>query len=292
MKDIIPIYWILMFLSVLSILSTGCEEERASYFNRWERYGKVYYLDGAGNLGFGQETVPRALRAAGWRGDFESIIWTSFTGPLGDQLIRINAKLKAEDLTKKIVSYRKRHPDAPIFIIALSAGTGVATWAVENLPDDLMVDTMVFLGSSLASNYNMTRCLRHVKNKIYVFYSDRDAILTSFIPVTGTIDGSYFIQPAGIVGFKAPNDLSPEDRRLYDEKIVNIPWRPEFERYGYAGGHTDGTNYEFVRYFIAPKLLNISLHSSSDKIKPEDNPENNNDDDNNNSKNNANTDTI
>ncbi len=246
-------------MMVSGIFLAGCAETRKH--NRWEKYGKVYYLDGAGNLGFGQDTVPRALRAAGFRGDFESVIWTTFTGPLGDQVIRINARLKANDLSKRIISYRRRYPSAPVYIIGLSAGTGVAVWAVEDLPAGMMVDDIVLLGSSLSNNYDMTKCLRHVKGKVYVLYSSRDAILTSFIPLTGTIDGSYFVQPAGLTGMYPPEHASRETIELYRKKLVNIAWRPSFERLGYAGGHTDATSYAFVKYFIAPRLLGIGYSS-------------------------------
>ena len=242
-------------IGLVFVFVAGCADTRKP--NRWERYGKVYYLDGAGNLGFGQDTVPRALRAAGYRGDFEPVIWTSFSGPLGDQVIRINARIKADELSKRIIRYRRRFPNTPVYIIGLSAGTGVAVWAVENLPNGMMIDDMVLLGSSLASNYDMTKCLRHVKGKVYVLYSSRDAILTGFIPLTGTIDGSYFVQPAGLIGLYPPDRASSETRQLYRAKVVNIGWRPSFERYGYAGGHTDATSYAFVKYFIAPKLLGI-----------------------------------
>ena len=242
-----------LLLSIVVV--SGCSNYRKP--NRWERYGKIYYLDGAGNLGYGQDTVPRGLRAAGYRGDFEPFIWTTFTGPLADQIIGINARAKANDLAKKIIHYRRRFPKTTVDIIGLSAGTGVTVWAVENLPAGMMVDNLVLLGSSLSSNYDMVKCLRHIRGKVYVMYSSRDAILTGFVPITGTMDGSHFVQPAGLVGFRPPSGAGATIRKLYREKIVNIPWRPSFARLGYAGGHTDGTSYRFVKYFIAPKLLHI-----------------------------------
>ena len=231
--------------------------------NRWERYGKVYYLDGAGNLGYGQDTVPKALRMVGYRGDIEIFAWTTYTGPIGDQMIRIVARKRGEEMTKKILDYRRRYPNTPVYIIGLSAGTGVGVWAVENLPPEIKVDTMVLLSSSLSTNYNMTECLRRVKNKVYVLSSPHDMILKSFIHVTGTIDGSYLSQPAGRVGMYPAQDAPRLQVELYKEKLVNIPWRPSFERLGNDGGHTASTSLPFLKYYICPKLLGFGPRAMS-----------------------------
>jgi hypothetical protein len=220
-----------------------------------EPYGKIYYLDGAGNLGFGQDTVPRALHAAGFRGDVEVYVWTSFTGPLGDQLIRFNARVHGQELSKRIQAYRRRYPTTPVYLIGLSAGTGVATWAVGDLPGDMHVDGMALLGSSLASNYDMTACLQRIRGDVTVYYSDRDGVLNGFIPITGTIDGQHFVEPAGLVGMRLPPRANEQTRRLYKEKIRNIGWRPAFAKYGYVGGHTDGTSFDFVRCIVAPQMI-------------------------------------
>jgi len=251
---------------LVMVVGAGCQS--ASRTRQFEQFGKAYYLDGAGNLGFGHETVVQGLRQAGVAGDVENIIWTTFTGPLGDQLIRVNARLRAKDLTRKIVEYKQRHPDAPVYVIGLSAGTGVATWAVESLPDAMQIDTMVLLGSSLSSGYDMSKALTHVRDKVHVIYSPRDAVLTGFIPVTGTIDGQYLVEPAGLVGMRAPGGASSEAQALYSEKINNIPWCPAFERLDYAGGHTDGTSFRFVRHYIGPKLLNVGHTASAATTQP------------------------
>jgi pimeloyl-ACP methyl ester carboxylesterase len=249
-----------------TLFLTGCAEEMdpdprypasSSRYKGTGENGLALYLDGAGNLGYGQDSVPQGLRAAGFRGDIENIMWTSFTGPLGDQVIRANAFLRADEVTRKIVKFRKNYPNAPVYVIGLSAGTGVAVWGVERLPADVHVDSMVLLGSSLSSTFNMSKCLRHVKNKVFVLTSPQDAVLSGFIPVTGTIDGAYLVEPAGLVGLKPPANLKAEDRKAYQEKIVMIPWRSSFETLGNAGGHTDATSYSFVKEFIARHLLNI-----------------------------------
>jgi hypothetical protein len=262
---------LLKTLLFAAVLMAGCAEENdpyPAYTSSSSRYkgsgqnGLVLYLDGAGNLGYGQDTVPEGLRAAGFRGDIENIIWTSFTGPLGDQVIRANAFLRADEVTKKIVKFRKNYPDAPVYVIGLSAGTGVAVWGVERLPADVHIESIVLLGSSLSSTFNMAKCLRHVNHKVFVLTSPQDAVLSGFIPVTGTIDGAYLVEPAGLAGLKPPANLKPEDRKAYQEKIVTIPWRSSFESLGNAGGHTDGTSYAFVKEYIARRLLNIGQPSS------------------------------
>jgi hypothetical protein len=257
---------LIKLLLVAVLLLAGCAEENDfdSTYNgsSSSRKGKgqnglVVYLDGAGNLGYGQDTVPEGFRAAGFRGDIENIIWTSFTGPLGDQVIRANAFLRADEVTRKIVKFHNNYPDAPVYVVGLSAGTGVAVWGVERLPAEVKVDSLVLLGSSLSSTFNMSKCLRHVKNKVFVLTSSQDAVLSGFIPVTGTIDGAYLVEPAGLVGFRPPARVGPDDLKAYQEKIVNVPWQSSFESLGNAGGHTDATSFAFVKEYIARRLLGL-----------------------------------
>ena len=67
-----------------------------------EQFGKTYYLDGAGNWGFGVSEVPAGLRAAGYRGSVEVFIWTSSFNPAIDQVNEVGNKLRAGLLSGKI----------------------------------------------------------------------------------------------------------------------------------------------------------------------------------------------
>jgi len=247
--------WLVWPVAAAGLLALGCET--TGHRSSTERFGKVYYLDGAGNLGYGWDSVPPALKDAGFRGDVEIVVWTTFTGPLGDQLIQANARLRSTILTDKITKYRKLYPDTPVYVIGLSAGTGVAVWAVENLPQGVKVDRMVLFGSSLSNDYDMTKCLSHVNEDVTVFYSPRDAVLRGFIGIVPTIDGKMLTEPAGLIGMRPPGGAGLTLRELYRAKIKNIMWRPSFESYGYMGGHTDGTSYRFVRLYVAPRVLGI-----------------------------------
>ena len=54
--------------------------------NPREEFGKTYYLDGAGNWGWGVAEVPQGLRSAGYQGDVEIFVWTSSLNPAIDQV--------------------------------------------------------------------------------------------------------------------------------------------------------------------------------------------------------------
>lgn len=228
-------------LVLLGSLCVGCEKTGGA-----ERFGKTFYLDGAGNWGFGAGPVPEGLRKAGYKGDVEIFVWTTSFNPLVDQLVTINAKLKADMLAGKIKNYAKKYPGRSVNIIALSAGTGVAMWAVEALPPDVHINNMVLLGSSLSNTYDIRKVVPHIEGSIYVYYSRHDAVLDA-VRVIGTIDGKRGVDSAGQVG------LHPAGG--YRNKVVNIGWSRQYMALGWAGAHTDCTNETFVRHEIAKRLM-------------------------------------
>lgn len=223
----------------VAILSVGCEKRDN------ERFGKTFYLDGAGNWGYGSADVPAGLMDAGYRGDVEVFIWTTSFNPLVDQLNIIGAKARALALTDKIKSYARAFPNNPINVIALSAGTGVATWAIEGLPPDVRIDNLVLLGSSLSYDYDMSRALSRMDGRIYVYYSNLDTVLET-VRVVGTIDGKRGVDSIGYVGLRAPRG----DR----DRVVNIGWDRSWMRLGWTGAHTDTTNRLFVSREISKHI--------------------------------------
>ena len=226
---------VIIWLALMPL--AGCASHRPA-----EQFGKVFYLDGTGNLGYGTQGVPRGLRDAGYTGDTEVFIWTSFLGPLADQLNAFDIiSRRADELARKIEDYHRRHLGMRVNIIALSAGTGVAMKAVERLRGS-KVDNLILLGSSLSHNYDASAALRNMTGKIHVYHSPRDAVLPSTMTV-GTIDGKRGVQPAGLVGLKPPVGL--------ESRIVNVRWNPDFKRLGWHGGHIDCVNHSFVRDVVA-----------------------------------------
>ena len=244
--------------ALLALIGTGCasmpEHDRAL-----RQYGEVYYLDGAGggalltNWGRG---VKSGLRAGGYEGDFVNFTWQTGLGVIADQRASVEYKRsKARALAAEIRGYHVTHPGVPVHLVALSAGTAVAVFTLEALPENHPVDNLVLLGSSVSQHYDLTRALQRVRGRIYVFTSEKDAVLRFGVSTLGTADRQYCgACAAGLDGFHVPPNAHEQTRQLYG-KIDNIAWRPEFAQYGNLGGHTDAVDARFVEHQVAPLLL-------------------------------------
>lgn len=158
-------------------------------------------------------------------------------------------KLAAE--IRRELAFRR---DRPIHLIGLSAGTAVLVHTLESLPAGYQVHNVVLFGSSIRSDYDLTRALRRVGGRMYVFSSPHDRVLRSLVPALGTADRSYnATSVAGLGGFSVPRGTGPETRRVY-AKITHVPYRPDFARHEHDGSHTGATKSAFVQRYVAPLL--------------------------------------
>lgn len=222
-----------------------------------EERGKLIYIGGAGTLGHvGTIDVPDGMRKAGYDGATEVFGWQSLIGDaLRDQLDRWRNAGQARRLAERISEYLDEYPESPVDIIALSAGTGIATWALESLPPDMRVRNVVFLSSSLSERYDMTEALEHVSGKLYCFFAPGDQVLKIGVPITGSVDNKWEgASVAGLHGFKPPGKFGgvPE---IYRRKLRNMPYKDVYRRYGYDGNHTDNTTVKFIENVVAPLIM-------------------------------------
>ncbi len=246
MKNLSKISW----LCVLPLLlSFGCQPGKKAAI-----HGITIYLDGAGNWGGGAEEIRHGLRSAGYKGLVEQFIWTTSFNPLVDQLNTVAARLRADALSGRIEEYRRLYPETHIHLIALSAGTGVATWAVEAVNEETKIDNLILLGASLSHDYDMTRALAHMNGKIYVYHSPHDSVLEK-VRVIGTIDGKRGVDSIGYVGLTAPVGL--------EDRVVNTAWSRDWLRYGWTGAHSDCTNAVFIQKEISRHIINNNETASS-----------------------------
>lgn len=227
------------FILVASV--TGCHNGAAK-----ERFGKTYYLDGAGNWGWGTKGVVNGLQAAGYPGDVEVFSWTTSLNPLVDQILPLGGKLRAGTLAQKIAKYREQYPHASVNLVGLSAGTGIALWTAERLPDNVKIDNIILLGASVSHNYDASKALQHMTGKIYCYHSPHDAFLGP-VKLIGTVDGKLYTDSAGKIGLRAPKGM--------ESRVQNIPWSADWIRYGWSGGHLDCASERFVQLVISRHVI-------------------------------------
>lgn len=230
----------LVLLGLLGL--TGC----AVNFGPQAQHGITFYCPGVGNVDAGDAGLREGLRRAGYPGQVTRFTWSVTFNPIVDQTVQPIARLGAARLAAYIEDYIDHYPGRDVNIVGLSAGSGVAIWAVEALKPKYQVNNVVLLGASLSSDYDISKALPRIRGKIYNYYSPHDAVLTQLMRVACTIDGKIAGEGAGAVGLKPPRGA---------ERVENIAWRPEFEKYGYAGGHVDSTSPAFVRQYVARHIL-------------------------------------
>lgn len=223
------------------------------------KHGYTYYLDGAGGgtaKANWAEGVKEGMLAAGYPGAGEMFSWEEGKGLVVDQDASVAYKRsKAKELATEIQKQKAAFPNAPINLLGFSAGTAEAIFALEYLPDNLQVDQVVLLGTSISRDYDMTKALRHVKGKLYIYTSTHDRMLGFLMPFSGTADRKFNDPGAGITGFVQPKSANDETKKLYANKIVTIRWTKELEADGDYGRHFDNIKMEFIRDHVAPLLM-------------------------------------
>ncbi len=249
-------------VGIMSCSPVGIPEQLP---NRAERiqHGYLYYFDGAGG-GTAKKNwadgVKDGLLAGGYDGAGEMFTWETGKGLIADQNASVAFKrARAHEAAAKIISHAKEYPEPPIDILGFSAGTAVAIFALEDLPESIQVNDMVLLGTSISQNYDLTKALKRVKGHVYIYTSTQDRMLGFLMPFSGTADRKFDDPGAGITGFVLPKGTTAATRKLYSEKIVTIPWTARLEKEGDHGRHFDNVKMEFIRDQVAPLFLGKSV---------------------------------
>jgi pimeloyl-ACP methyl ester carboxylesterase len=233
--------------------------------NRSERIprGYLFYLDGAGG-GAAYKNYAQGVRAgllaAKYPGAGEMFTWETGKGLMADQKASVKYKRsKAAEVAREIAEYAKNYPGAPISVLGFSAGTAVAIFTLEALPETVQVDHVVLLGASVSQDYDLTRALKRVKEHLYLYTSTHDRMIGFFMPFSGTADRKYHDPAAGIKGFLLPKGATDDTRKLYAGKIVTIPWTKELEKDGDYGHHFDNVKMEFIRDHVVPLFMDRTV---------------------------------
>jgi pimeloyl-ACP methyl ester carboxylesterase len=203
----------------------------------------------------GERNIDRGLitglGAGGIKAEFEIYDWTGDQKGLGALQNEDRHTEEAKNVAERLTRRFRNNPQLPIYLTAHSAGTGIAVWALEQLPDDVKIESLVMLAPALSPQYDLSRALKHVKKKVYVFASEYDnVVLGTGTKVFGTVDGVKS-EAAGLNGFIQPNDADIEEYRKLCPQPYDLAWGTQ---YGNVGSHISCMKLSFAREYIAVLL--------------------------------------
>jgi hypothetical protein len=215
--------------------------------------GIIFIVDGIGGFDVLRLSAQLTLPLAGVHHEIRDFTWTHGKGHLLKDLQDTRYLLaKAGELAASIRWAKAETPDRPVYVIARSAGAGLALAAAEQLPP-CSLERIILLSAAVSPTYDLRPALRATRREIVSFYSGHDQLVLNWgTRQFGTVDRVYG-PSAGLRGFRKPPDLGSEGRALYD-RLVQIPWNPLMLLVGNAGTHSGTILPGFLGKEVAPWL--------------------------------------
>ncbi len=215
----------------------------------------LLHLSGVSGLTMLDRGMIDGLRDGGYDGIVETYDWVGANPGIPALLASKRNHEEARKIADQITARVRADPSGQIILTAHSGGTGLCVWALEDLPDEVKVDTILLLAPALSQQYDLTRALTHVRGKLYVFSSPGDAfILGAGTSLFGTIDGVK-AEAAGKNGFRLPDNAAAATRKLYDDRLVPKPYDPAWLQYGNIGDHLGVLRRPFSQAILTPTVL-------------------------------------
>jgi hypothetical protein len=217
------------------------------------RRGIVFVLDGAGGFEAASRTIRNTITEEQVPLEVRVYQWThGYCRILADEIHASHLQRAGHKLAELIWACRQEGPEQPIYLLAHSAGCGVALIAAENLPPNSL-ERIVLLAPAVSSKRELRGALRSSRQGIDAFISKNDwCCLGLGTMLTGTTDRSWTPKAAGRIGFQ-PCSSGPEDEALY-AKLRQYPWDPSLKWTGHKGGHYGPYQPGFLRAFVLPLL--------------------------------------
>lgn len=219
------------------------------------RQGYVIVLPGVEGRSFLNRSIVRGLVAAGVPCGIEIHDWTlglwAYFRNLRDSR---RHQQQAREIAAKIVAYRERHPDRPVYLIGHSGGGALTLFTLEQLPQSIAVTGGILLVPALSPAYDYSRALERTTRGLWNFSSRGDFLIVGLgTLLCGTCDGKHSLS-AGMLGFsfRRPADRVPEAGRPV---LHEVPYRLSMLRHGNLGGHFTLVNPAFVRHWVGPIVL-------------------------------------
>ena len=197
-------------------------------------------------LGLARANVPSAI---------EMYDWTEGKWRLISNLRGLTRnRREARNIAAKIVAYQDRYPGRPVHVIGYSGGAGMAVMALEVLPPGRKVTSVMLLAATLAPDYDLRSAMSHSEWGIRNYYSPVDVpVLMATMTLVGTMEGRHTVA-AGAWGFTVPKGIEGEERRWYEQNLIQQSYTFEMLAFGNSGGHLGWVQPNFVQHWLAPMV--------------------------------------
>ncbi|MBX7103638.1 MAG: alpha/beta hydrolase [Gemmataceae bacterium] len=208
----------------------------------------VFVADGAGDFRACSGSFRQTASADGLSLEVVTFVWShGYLRNMADQTDVPHIRDRAANLADLILAHREKHPDAPITLVAHSAGSAVVLGAAERLPAN-SIERIVLLSPSLSENYDVRPALAACRDGIDCFVSEKDWLwLGVLVRILGTPDDPFASRAAGRYGFVTARDEAASKVRMHR-------WSPDEEKIGNDGGHFGCYSPDFLRRKIFPML--------------------------------------
>jgi pimeloyl-ACP methyl ester carboxylesterase len=218
--------------------------------------GLVVVLPGIEGRSRLNASLVRGLKQGGVPSAIEIYDWG--TGSPVGFIVHLTAlernRREAQRIAKRILSYQSTFPGRPVHLIGHSGGGGITLLTLEYLPRETSISSAILLAGAVSPDYDLRRALDRTDFGLWNFYSERDiAFLTLGTTIFGSVDRSHG-RAAGAVGFKEPSSLTRDERKIYAEKLHDVPYSSRMKRSGNRGTHTGWVQERFVAQWLAPIL--------------------------------------
>jgi len=215
--------------------------------------GIVFVVGGVGGLDPIQACAPWTLPKVGVPHRIEVFEWThGKCRVLRDLQDSRYLLTQAERLAAIVRNVQAHEPGRPIYLLAHSAGVGVALAAAEKLPP-ASLERIVVLSAAVSPTYDLRGALRATRHEIVSFNSTYDRLCLDFCTnMFGTVDRVYG-PAAGLDGFRMPADFDEEGQQLY-QRLVQVPWHLEMCLKCTDGSHHGPCMPTFLAQMVAPWL--------------------------------------
>jgi hypothetical protein len=212
----------------------------------------IFHLNGVGGRRVVDRWLIDGLKEGGVDFECEYYDWThGEEGMVALQAYEKNRQ-EAKVIARLIEKEYRARPGQRFIITSHSGGTGLAAWALEDLPDDVKIDSLFMFAPALSPGYDLSKALTHVKGHCYVFSSLLDQVVLNLgTRVFGTIDGVKCAS-AGFGGFVMPKEADQDQYK----KLISQPYQESWLiKFGNAGSHICAMRPKFAKEYIAPIIL-------------------------------------